>query len=85
MTYSSTLDLKGTIGGKIMRVYDATDVATDGSSTIATGMRKIYGAFPMNSSRAGAGGLKIAISSGTLTLTSETANDDFKIMVIGNR
>jgi hypothetical protein len=84
MAYSSTEQAQGPLGGGLMfKIYTATDVATDGTSTISTDFRKILVAVPMNTTRAASGGLKIAKSGGTLTLTAETANDDFEILVIG--
>ena len=85
MAYGSVRDYVDTHGISIVHHYTVTDVQTSGANTIATGMRKIKGVAFVNQTRAAAGGLKVAVSAGTLTLTAETADDDFLITVWGKR
>ena len=85
MAYGSTRDFVDVMGKSLVHHYTATDVQTSGANTIATGMRRIKGVAFVNKTRAAAGGLQVAISGGTLTLTSETADDDFLITVWGQR
>ena len=72
-------------GGLYLGVWTATDIQTSGANTLATGLRTIYSVTYQNKTRAAAGGLKVTVSGGTITFTSETADDDFEIAVIGRQ
>lgn len=87
MAYSSSLAVKPfPLGGGLYGVvYTATDVQTSGANTIATSFRKIYSVTYQNKTRAAAGGLKVTVSAGTITLTAETADDDFELFVVGTQ
>ena len=85
MAYGSTRDFVDVMGKSLVHHYTVTDVQTSGANTIATGMRRIKGVAFVNKTRGAAGGLKVAVSGGTLTLTAETADDDFLITVWGQR
>jgi hypothetical protein len=85
MAYGTVLNKTDAIGSKLIKYYTVTDVGTGGTNTITTGMRKIYHVSAVNTTRAAAGGLKVAVSGGTLTLTAENANDDFLLAVTGSR
>lgn len=85
MAYSSTETKRVRVGGGIFKIYyTATDVQTSGANTIVTPFRKIYGISVWNKTRAAAGGLKMAVSAGTITLTGETNDDDFELGVEGS-
>lgn len=87
MAYSSTQTVKLSPlgGGLYFTVFTATDVQTDGTNTIATGLRKIHQVSYQNKTRAAAGGLRVTVSGGTITLTSENADDDFELFIIGTK
>lgn len=84
MAFSSTRVLEQSpVGGQGFAVYTATNVQTDGTSTITTDFRNIIYVGYQNKSRAAAGGLKTTVSAGVITLTSETADDDFELFIVG--
>jgi len=71
------------LGGLHYKIYTATNVQTDGTSTVGTDFRTIRFVGYQNTANAGSGGLKITTSGSTITLTAETSNDDFELFVAG--
>lgn len=84
MAYSSSKKHFGPYGGGLnYETHTLTDVATSGSNTFEVDLRTIRQVTFQNKTRAAAGGIKITTSGSTVTVTAETADDDFEVTVIG--